>query len=96
MKRRPSPKSSHEKVQAHRKQMRAKGARIGRVWLVDTRSPEFIARGRREALAIANSPTEKEDQAFIDSASWWTSKKAEAFWEAEASLYDGGSDEAKE
>jgi hypothetical protein len=65
--------------------MRAKGFRLVQMWLPDTRSPEFIARAHREALAIANSPTEKYDQAFIDSASWWTSKEAAALSESEGS-----------
>jgi len=60
-------KSSREKVRAHRKRMRAKGFRLVQMWLPDTRSPEFAKQARREALAIANSPTEEQDQAFIDS-----------------------------
>src|SRR5215210_6669333 len=65
-------KSSREKVSAHRKRMRAKGLRLVQMWLPDTRSPEFAEQAHRASLAIANSPTEAEDQAFIDSVQWWT------------------------
>lgn len=67
--------SSREKVRRYRKRMRAKGLRLVQMWLPDTRSPEFLAQAHRDALAIANSPSEQEDQAFIDSVSWWTSQE---------------------
>jgi hypothetical protein len=65
--------SSREKVRAHRDRMRARGFRLVQMWLPDTRSREFAARAHRASLAIANSPSEREDQAFIDAVSWWTS-----------------------
>ena len=68
-------KSSGEKVQAYRDRMRAKGFRLVQMWLPDTRSPEFAAQAHRASLAIANSPTEQDDQAFIDSVQWWTSEE---------------------
>ena len=49
--------------------MRAKGLRPVQLWVTDTRSPEFAERIRREAQAIADSPQEAEDQAFIDAIS---------------------------
>ncbi|MGE0750892.1 MAG: antitoxin MazE family protein [Variibacter sp.] len=61
--------SSRDKVRAHRSRMRAKGLRPVQFWLPDTRSPEFAAEARRQSLAIANSPTEGEDQAFVESLS---------------------------
>jgi antidote-toxin recognition MazE-like antitoxin len=69
------PKSSREKVSAHRARLRKRGLRLVQMWLPDTRTPEFAAQAHRASLAIANSPTEEEDQAFIDSVQWWTSKE---------------------
>jgi len=77
------PKSSRDKVKAYRQRMRAKGFRLLQMWLPDTNTPEFRAQAHKDALAIANSPTEAEDQAFIDSVSWLTSEEAEALAERE-------------
>jgi len=63
------PKSSRDKVRAHRERLRAQGLRPIQIWVPDTRSPEFAAEAHRESLAIANSPHEAEDQAFIDAIS---------------------------
>ena len=71
-------KSSREKVRAYRKRMRAKGLRLVQMWLPDTRTPEFAELAHRASVAIANSPTEQEDQAFIDSVQWITSEEEEA------------------
>ena|SRR5437879_6022651 len=68
-------KSSREKVGAYRQRMRAKGFRLIQMWLPDTRTPEFAALAHQASLAIANSPTEQDDQAFIDSVSWLTSEE---------------------
>jgi hypothetical protein len=76
-------KSSREKVRAHRARMRAKGLRLVQMWLPDTSTPEFKAQAHRDSIAIANSPTEKEDQAFVDSISWWNSEEAATFERAE-------------
>jgi hypothetical protein len=51
--------------------MRAKGIRRIELSVPDARSPEFLAEAHRQALAIANSPHEPDDQAFIDSISIW-------------------------
>ncbi len=76
-------KSSREKVRAYRARRRAKGLRLVQMWLPDTRTPEFAELAHRASVAIANSPTEQEDQAFIDSIQWWTSEEAEALSRAE-------------
>jgi hypothetical protein len=62
-------RKSREKARAYRERMRAKGLRPVQLWVPDTRTPEFAAEARRQSLAIANSPTEAEDQAFIDAIS---------------------------
>jgi len=68
-------KSSRQKVSDYRQRMRAKGFRLVQMWLPDTRTPEFAALAHQASLAIANSPTEQDDQAFIDSVSWLTSEE---------------------
>ena len=69
-------KSSRDKVRAHRARMRKRGFRLVQMWLPDTRTKEFAEQAHKASLAIANSPTEAEDQAFVDSVSWWNSPEA--------------------
>jgi hypothetical protein len=64
-----------DKVRAHRARMRARGFRLVQMWLPDTRTSEFATLAHRASLALANSPTEQDDQAFIDSVQWWTSEE---------------------
>jgi hypothetical protein len=64
-------KSSAEKVRAHRARLRKAGLRPVQIWIPDTRSPEFAREARRQSLAVARSPQEKEDQAFVDAISEW-------------------------
>jgi hypothetical protein len=59
--------TSRDKVQAYRERMRAKGFRLMQMWLPDTQSPEFAKEAHRQSLRAARSPTEREDQAFMDS-----------------------------
>lgn len=67
----PAKKSSRDKVRAHRERLRRQGLRPIQIWVPDVRSPEFVKEAHRQSLAIANSPQEKDDQAFIDSISDW-------------------------
>jgi hypothetical protein len=67
--------TSRDKVRAYRKRMRAKGLRLVQMWLPDTRTPEFAKLAHEASIAIANSPIEQEDQAFIDSIQWLTSEE---------------------
>ncbi len=62
-------KPSREKVRAYRERLRAQGLRPVQVWVPDTRSPAFAAEARRQSLAVASSPREAEDQAFVDAVS---------------------------
>ncbi|MFC7054313.1 antitoxin MazE family protein [Hansschlegelia quercus] len=66
---RPALKSSRERMQQLRARRRAQGMKLVQFWVPDVRSPEFLAEARRQSLAVANSPQEAEDQAFIDSLS---------------------------
>lgn len=62
-------KSSAQKVQRHRDKLRAQGLKPIQIWVPDVNDPKFIAEARRQSRAVAQSPHEKEDQAFIDSIS---------------------------
>ena len=56
---------------AHRERLRKQGLRPIQIWVPDVNSPEFKAEAHRQSLAVAQSPHEKEDQAFVDSISDW-------------------------
>jgi Antitoxin MazE-like len=64
-------KSSRDEAEARREQMRQYGLLPFEIWVPDVISPEFAAEARRQSLAVADSPQEKEDQAFIDAISWF-------------------------
>ena len=66
---RSGPKTSREKVRAHRKRLREQGLRPIQLWVPDLRAPEFAAAAARQSRAVAKSPYERDDQAFIDSVS---------------------------
>jgi hypothetical protein len=65
----PRPKSSRDKVRAHRARLRAAGLRPVQIWIPDTRSAAFAREAHRQSVNLANSPTAAEDQAFIDAIS---------------------------
>jgi hypothetical protein len=62
-------KSSSDRVRAHRERLREQGMRPIQIWVPDVTSPSFKARAHRQSLAIANSPREAEDQAFLEAIS---------------------------
>src|SRR3954462_8561449 len=63
--------SSRKKVKASRERMRKRGMKLIPIWVPDPKSPYFLAEARRQARVMAESPHEKEDQAFSDSISEW-------------------------
>jgi Antitoxin MazE-like len=69
--RKSKPLTSREKVRAHRARLRAEGLRLITMWVPDTRTKAFAAQAHRESLLAANSPTERDDQAFIESITDW-------------------------
>ena len=62
-------KASRAKVQRHRDRLRAQGLRPIQIWVPDVDSENFRKEAHRQSLAVAQSPGEREDQAFIDSIS---------------------------
>ena len=63
------PKSSRDKVRAHRARLRRQGLRPIQIWVPDVRSPRFAAEAHRQSAAVARSRLASEDQGFIDAAS---------------------------
>jgi DNA-binding LacI/PurR family transcriptional regulator len=61
--------TSRDRVQTYRARLRRQGLRPIQLWVPDTRSPEFAAAAHRQSAAVAASPYEREDQAFIDAIS---------------------------
>ncbi len=61
--------TSRDKVRSHRERLRAQGLRPIQIWVPDARAAGFRAAARRQAEAVAASPREAEDQAFIDALS---------------------------
>ncbi|GAC1558151.1 MAG: antitoxin MazE family protein [Beijerinckiaceae bacterium] len=62
-------KSSRAKVRDHRDRLRERGLRPIQLWVPDVRTPAFRAEAHRQSLAVASSPSEGPDQAFIDAIS---------------------------
>jgi hypothetical protein len=63
------PVKSRQKVQAHRKRLRAQGLRPIQIWVPDTRSSKFATQASRQSRLVASSRYASEDQAFIDALS---------------------------
>ena len=62
-------KATREKVRAYRERLRRQGLRPIQIWVPDVRSPEFQAEAHRQSAAVATSPHQADDQAFIDAIS---------------------------
>ncbi|MGH3504517.1 MAG: antitoxin MazE family protein [Nocardioidaceae bacterium] len=58
-----------QRVKAHRARLRARGLRPVQIWVPDVRSPHFQEEAHRQSVEVANSPTEADDQAFVDEIS---------------------------
>lgn len=64
-------KTSRETVQARRSRLKQEELHSVQIGVPDVRSPEFAAEAHRQSLAVARSPHEAEDQAFVDAISEW-------------------------
>ena len=62
-------KATREKVRSYRERLRLQGIRPIQIWVPDVRSPGFRAVAHRQALAVAHSSWEADDQGFIDAVS---------------------------
>ena len=64
-----SVRSTRDRVKGYRERLRRQGLRPIQIWVPDTRSPDFAAEAHRQSAAVAASPYEADDQAFIDAIS---------------------------
>jgi hypothetical protein len=55
------------------------------MWLPDTRTKAFAEQAHRDSVAIARSTHDADDQAWLDSLSWWNSPEARALDDREPS-----------
>jgi hypothetical protein len=65
------PRSTREKVRAHRARLRKQGLRPVQIWVPDVRSKAFSRAAHRQSLAVAESPHAKGEQEFVDAISAW-------------------------
>jgi AmiR/NasT family two-component response regulator len=64
--------SAAKRMVAYRERMRAQGLRPVQIWMQDTKSPEFIAKLKREAEILAVSdPAGDEIMAEIEAGYEW-------------------------
>ena len=61
--------ASRNRVRGYRERLRRQGLRPIQIWVPDTRSPAFAVEAHRQSAAVAASPHEPEEQAFIDAIS---------------------------
>jgi hypothetical protein len=59
-------KDDDDKHKRFRMNQKAKGRRLLRIWVPDTRTPEFQAEARRQALLLRGAPEEAEALDFIE------------------------------
>jgi hypothetical protein len=59
-------KDGVDKHKRYRMNQKAKGRRLLRIWVPDTRTPEFQAEARRQALLLRGAPEEAEALDFIE------------------------------
>jgi len=64
-----NPRTSRDKVRAHRERLRRQGLRPLQIWVPDVRSPSFKKEARRQTRAVAKSRHAELDQDFIDAIS---------------------------
>ena len=63
------PKTTREKVRAHRDRLRRQGLRPLQIWVPDVRAPSFGKQAHRQSLAVARSTHAEADQGYIDALS---------------------------
>ncbi len=68
------PKSSRDKVRAHRARKRRQGYRLVQMWLPDQRSPAFRREALRQSRLIDAAKGEKEALDFIAAATDWSER----------------------
>jgi hypothetical protein len=63
------PATQNSKVARHRERMRAAGLRPVQFWVVDTRTPEFVAHIRQQCQSLKGDSAEADILRFTEEAS---------------------------
>jgi hypothetical protein len=63
--------ANRRKAADYRQRQKAKGLRLVQFWLPDTKSKEFLDEAARQSKIAAESSFAAEDQAWVDSVSWF-------------------------
>jgi hypothetical protein len=66
-----APKDGLTKFQRHRRAQARKRMRLLRIWVPDTRSPEFAREAERQGKLSRGRPEEKNATDFIEAAFDW-------------------------
>lgn len=69
---RAAPVESRNKFQRYRESQRARGMKLLRVWVPDTRAPGFREEAMRQAMVLRGAPEEVDALAFIEAAGDWS------------------------
>lgn len=59
------------KFQRYRRAKARKGMRLLRIWVPDTRSPEFAAEAERQGKLLRGRPEEEDIMTFIEAVVEW-------------------------
>ena len=68
---RPAIKDGLSKQARYRAAKKAAGLKEVRLWVPDTKNPEFLARLKRDMDAVRNSESEAEVMAFAEAIADW-------------------------
>ncbi|MBV8798855.1 MAG: antitoxin MazE family protein [Alphaproteobacteria bacterium] len=63
---RPPKKAEFDKFRRYRETRKARGLRLLRIWVPDTRSAAFRRKAKRQAALLRGAPEEEETLAFIE------------------------------
>lgn len=66
-----SAPSGAARVREHRRRLREQGLRPVQIWVPDVRAAGFAEEAARQSRLVADSPQAEEDQAFVDSVTYW-------------------------
>ena len=68
---RKTPENELSKFQRYRLAQTRRGMKLLRIWVPDTKRPEFAAEASRQAKLLRDRPEEAEALAFIEAAFAW-------------------------
>lgn len=67
----PGSDAIQRRVRDHRARLRAQGLRPIQIWVPDVRAASFAQAAHRQSRAVARSPSEADDQGFVEAVADW-------------------------